>query len=326
MSHDVFESRLAFAGPTPWHRLGRKLPKNATVEEIVEAAQFFKVKTAPLYLSGDSCPAPGVRAVVREDNGQFLAAVGDRYQTVDAEEVARTLVAAAGDVKAVFHVAGLLGANGTRFFLLAELPKVIRVRGDASEIRPYLLGTSAHDGSSPVILMNCATRVVCANTLGVALSEQTNARWSIRHTRSATERLAEAAQGFQQMVLGMERFEELANALAAERFSDADLTVTLNEVMPLPDDGQDHPGLERARSKVIELFDDGTGMGGLRGTAWGAFQSWTEYADHFRSVRGAANSDGAAARLESVWLGGAADLKRRALAAITSQVGINLAS
>jgi hypothetical protein len=50
MSHEVFESRLAFAGPTPWHGIGRRLPKNATVEEIVEAAQFFKVTTAPLYL------------------------------------------------------------------------------------------------------------------------------------------------------------------------------------------------------------------------------------------------------------------------------------
>lgn len=326
MAHQIYENSMAFAGAVPWHGIGTKLPRNASVEEILEAARFYRVIPTSLHIPGQVRAVPGLRALVREDTGAFLAAVSERYEIVDAEDVARTLIEAAGGTGAIFHTAGLLGASGERFWLLAELPEVIRVRGDKSEIRPYLLGTSAHDGASPVLVLNCATRVVCSNTLGTALSERAQARWCIRHTRSAKQRLDEAARGFHELALGMKRFEQLANAMAVERFSDADLVATLNDVMPLPEDGKEHPRIERARGKVIELFDDGVGMTGIRGTAWGAFQSWTEFADHHRAFRGLAEGDLSSAKLESVWLGAAADLKRRALTAITNRVGISLAA
>lgn len=326
MAHQIYEDSMAFAGTVPWHGIGQKLPQNATVEQIVSAAKFYKVGVAPLHVPGQVRPAPGVRALVREDTGAFLAAVGARYEVVDAVDVAKTLVEAAEGVDAIFHTAGLLGVNGERFWLLAELPRVIRVRGDKSEIRPYLLGTSAHDGASPIVLMNCATRVVCANTLGTALGEKTQARWSIRHTKSAKLRLEEAARGFQQIARGMEHFEQLANVLASTRFTDNQLASTLDAVIPLPDDGKEHGRLEASRARVIQLFEAGLGMQGIRGTAWGALQAWTEFADHHRGVRGADESNERAARLQSVWLGGAATLKQRALSAIAVETGLRLAA
>ncbi len=56
------------------------------------------------------------------------------------EDVARTLVEAAGGVGAIFHTAGTLGRNGVRGWLLGELPEPLRVRGDKSPIRRYVLG------------------------------------------------------------------------------------------------------------------------------------------------------------------------------------------
>jgi len=128
---------------------------------------------------------------VRGDTGEYLSVVGRSYEVVQFAEVARTLVEAAGDVKAVFTTAGTLGPVGIRGWLLGELPDPIKVRGDASPIRKYVLGTTGHDGVTAVVIKNVATRVVCQNTLGVALGERGGASWRIQHTangRSASRR------------------------------------------------------------------------------------------------------------------------------------------
>lgn len=321
MAHEI--NQMFYVGEMPWHGLGTRLPKNATYEEIVSC--FYGVIERPVFVPGVLEPVPDAKALIRADNHQVLAVVGSRYEIVQAADVARTLVEAAGSVRGIFHTAGCLGPSGARFWLLGELPEPIRVRGDKSEIRKYILGTSAHDGSSPVVIQNAATRVVCANTLGTALGERTKARWQIRHTRSAPERLRDAAQGFRELVEGYRQLEELANVMATTRFTDVQLARAVDQVLPVPQDDRDHKRIEAGRAKVIELFETGRGMAGIRGTAWGGVQAFTEFADHYRITRGG-DGNPAAARLESIWFGGAAELKRRALAAITDEIRIPLAA
>ena len=115
-------------------------------------AGFPTIVERPVYVPGKLDPIHGTKALVREDSHDVLAVVSDRYEIVQAEEVARTLIEAARGVRAIFHTAGTLGENGSRFWLLGEFPEPMRVRGDSSEIRKYILGTSAHDGCSPVII------------------------------------------------------------------------------------------------------------------------------------------------------------------------------
>ncbi len=323
MPHEI--NQMVYVGEEPWHHLGRRLPQNASYAEIAEAAGFFEVLARPLYAPGVLEPLPDRRALVRADTGEYLATVGDKYEVVQARDVARTLVEAAAGVKAIFHTAGTLGPTGARFWLLGELPEPMRVKGDSSIIRRYIVGSSAHDASSPVVLQNVATRVVCANTLGVALGEKTKARWAIRHTKSAPERLQEAARGFRELVDGYRRFEQLANVLATTRFSDRKMERVVDRVLPVPEDERDHPRLGNARAKVVQLFEAGAGLHGLRGTAWGAFQAVTEYADHHRSIR-SGDQERASKRLESVWFGGSAELKRAGLAAIADEAGVALAA
>jgi phage/plasmid-like protein (TIGR03299 family) len=322
MAHEI--NHMMYVGDMPWHGLGVRLPQNASYDEIVEAAGFFTVLERPVYVPGQLDPVPGVKALIRADTSASLAVVGTRYEIVQASDVARTLVEAAGGTGAIFHTAGTLGPTASRFWLLAELPEPMRVKGDSSVVRKYLLGTSAHDGASPITLMNCGVRVVCSNTLGTALGEKTKARWTIRHTRSAPERLREAAQGFREIVQGYQRFEQLANVLASTRMSDSQLLKAVSQVMPVPQDDKDHKRIEVGRAKVIELFEAGRGMNGIRGTAWAGWQAFTEYADHHRPVRGGTGENRAAQRLESVWFGGAADLKKRALFAVADEARIPL--
>lgn len=321
MAHNLHKNTMVYAGETPWHGLGVKLPANSTWEKVAQLGGFYSVEKRNVQVV-DGKTIPNKKALVRTDTGAPLAVVSDAYCIVQFSEIAETLVEAAQGVNAIFHTAGLLGDDGERGWLLAELPKVIRVKGDESEIRPYLLGTTAHDGRSKVILKNVAERVVCQNTLGVALGEDSKFNVAIAHTSNASKRLDDARKAFSLLVTGMEEFEQVANMLASVKFSDKMMAATINSIFPLKtdDDGKAVEAgklLADKREKVQTLFTDGAGItSGIRGTAWAAFQAWTEFADHHSKMRGETQGK----RLESIWLGGAADLKTAALTSITSMI------
>jgi len=76
----------------------------------------------------------------------------------------------------------------------------------------------------------------------------------------------------------------------------------------------------------VQLFDTAIGIERPRGTAWAAFQGWTECADHNRLVRTSGRQDPREARLESIWMGRAAAMKQAALTAIAFHTGIQLAA
>jgi phage/plasmid-like protein (TIGR03299 family) len=323
--HNINE--MVYVGTEPWHGLGVELPKNATYEEISVLAGFYDAQERPLYVPESTDPVPDRKALVRGDDGRYLAVVGTGYKVVQFSDVAKTLVEAAGIYGGFFHTAGTLGPVGRRGWLLGELPGEIVVKGDPSPVRKYLLGCTAHDGMSAVTLMNVATRVVCANTLGVALGERGGATFKVVHSANAGARLEEAASAIKRLLISYDRFGEVANALAVTRFTSKQLVNAMDQVFPLPSDGHRHDGIIRDREKIEELFEAGVGIEStIRGTGWAAFQAFTEFADHHRQVRTRQGQDARHQRLESIWMGRAAQLKQIALTAIASESGIRMAA
>lgn len=324
MAHEI--NKIVYVGATPWHGLGVRLPAAAGYEEIVQAAGFYEAAERDVYVPPNPTPVPDRKGLVRGDTGEYLAVVSKSYQVVQFADVARTLVQAAGNVRCIFTTAGTLGRAGIRGWLLGELPNPIKVKGDPSPIRKYVLGTTGHDGITAIVVKNVATRVVCANTLGVALGERGGASWRIAHTANAKQRLDEAGRAVRRIVESYDRLGELANVLATTRFTDEQMKATVDSVLPVPRDDRDHGRLEAERAKVLKLFDTAVGIERVRGTAWAALQGWTEYADHHRLVRDTGREDPRRARLASVWMGRAASLKEAALTAITYEAGIQLAA
>lgn len=326
MAHGIYnDNAMMYVGAAPWHGLGVALPQNATWEQTKNAVGFYAAELREVFVAGQSEPVAGLRAVVRPDTNETLSVVSARYGVVQFADLAEAVVAAAGG-EAVFHTAGLLGKKGERGWLLGELGEPIRVKGDQSEIRKYFLATSAHDGATCAELLNVGTRVVCQNTLGVALGEKDGARWTIRHTTNAADRVKAAGVAFRNLATGYERFGALANLLAQTKLTAKQTAAVVDAVLPMPVDASEASGsLIAKREKVLELHDTARGIEGLRGTAWGAFQAWTEYADHHSKVR-ALPADLGARRLESIWFGSAAELKTRALEAIKSVAGARLAA
>jgi phage/plasmid-like protein (TIGR03299 family) len=319
MAHALHNNTMVYAGATPWHRLGVQLPQNFTPEELKAQGIFYSVIERPIFASGVPNALTTHKALVRADTNTVLSVVSGSYGVVQFDTLAQTVCEALGG-KAVLHTAGLLGEDGARGWLLGEVPEPLLVKGDESPIKRYFLATTAHTGVDAVILKPVATRVVCQNTLAMANAEGSAMSWRIRHTSGAVDRVKAAGQAYASMLRSWESFGALCNRLASARFTDADFSTTLDAVMPIPQDGKRHSLIEEGRDTLKALWHGkAKGMySGIRGTAWGAVQAWTEYVDHYR----AAHRISGAERLEWATFGAGETMRTDAMQAIVSSPAV----
>lgn len=321
MAHNV--ESMMYAGAAPWHGIGVAVPREVTSVDALRLASLdWPVATVPLLAesNGPGTPGDGVegwRAVIRLSDRKPLGVVGERYRPIQNSEAFGFFDAIVGTGEAIYHTAGSLD-GGRKVWILAKLPGEIRVAGD-DVTEKYLLLTNSHDGSTALRMFFTPVRVVCQNTLNLALREGAGEGVSIRHTTSATVKLEQAREALGIAVRYYDRFGEQAAQLAAARYEDRQLAELTEELFPAMEDELSTRRL-KAREKVIELFEYGKGHEGIRGSAWAALNAVAEYADHHRSARGSSDAARAEARLNSAWFGSGAALKRLAFETITRQL------
>ena len=189
------EASMFYVDRPPWHGLGRRLAEPATAEEAIQGAKLdWEVAKVPLYAAGNArmFPVDGKFGIVRKDKWdsddcKVLGVVSQQYTPLQNREAFTFFDPIVGDGAAIcYHTAGVLG-DGQRIWILAKLPDSITVRnGDISD--KFLLLTNSHDGESAVQMKFTPIRVVCQNTLMMALGEG-------RTIRITHEERAAAAQG-----------------------------------------------------------------------------------------------------------------------------------
>ena len=209
-----------------------------------------------------------------------------------------------GEGEAIYHTAGVLG-KGEKIWILAKLPDYVRVNGD-DLVEKYLLLMNSHDGSGPVRVKLTPIRVVCENTLAMALNggEQ---EVHIRHTQNAQAKLEKAHE-----VLGLSnhlygQLETIFNQMGKKHLSRQQRIAYIEKVFPLPEENNPRGSVAGIRAKLFELEEIGKGAEMVRGTLWGSYNAVTEYVDHFRLPK--ANPS---ARLKSIWLGTGEGIKKAA--------------
>jgi len=303
---------MFYTGERPWHGLGVELEQPATAAEAMEAARMgWEVKKVPVHLP-DGVEIPGHFATVRADTGVALGVVGDQYQPIQNKEAFSFFDSVVGEGQAVYHTAGSLG-KGERVWILAKLPEIIRVTVE-DVVEEFILLTNSHNGWSSLRMFYTPVRVVCQNTLNMALGGVARKGIAIRHSGDIRNKIAEAQRA---LGLAVEFYSEFAGvaALCREReLAMKELDAYLKAVVPDPKDGKISTRAQNVRQEMTRLFETGKGntLPGVRGTLWAALNAVAEYADHVRIPRAKDPADRVSNRMESIWFGSGATLKARA--------------
>ncbi len=297
---------MFYTGEVPWHRLGVHLQNPATAQEAIEAAHLdFKVQLKPLktVINRKQRVVPNTFATVRTDTNEVLGVVGSRYEPIQNRDAFAFFDALVGSDEAMYHTAGVLG-KGERIWILAKLPGYIKV-GKQDIVNKYLLLTNSHDGSAVVRAKLTPVRVVCSNTLSIALQENEQ-EVRIRHTANAVHKLEEAHK-----LLGLTnhlylQLDTIFNRMASRKIIDKQLIEYVKALIPANPDARFQTRNENIREAILELHESGQGAEMSRGTLWGGYNAVTEFADHVQ------HSKDTSKHLKSIWFGGGEKLKLKA--------------
>jgi phage/plasmid-like protein (TIGR03299 family) len=313
MSHklETNGNRVAFVDnrDDAWHRLNQ-LPKELVGQQLTpfEALKHshtadWDVATRPLLVdlgNGKTVPNPGKFATTRVnpwtgEREAFVSdglgtAVGRSYVPVQNEENVDVLQAVIDETGATIDTAGSLN-DGKNVFVTMKLPEAITVAGtDQHDL--YIAGLNSHDGTGAYTLLVTPVRIVCANTQNYALRNFVN-KHTIRHTKSATQKIAKAREALGLTFKYIEEFEQEAERMIETAMTDAEFVAIVNQLW-VPDNEPSKRGATIAKlrnDQLMQLFADAETQANVRLTRWAGLQAVTEYVDHFASVRSGGKDD-----------------------------------
>lgn len=300
-----------------WHNLGTVTGKYMTWAEILAAGGLdFDVNKEPLYdRDGNVVSAWGT---FRSDNHAFLGAVGEWYTVINHAagfEMIDALVASVDG--AHYETAGVLG-EGEMVWGLADLQLAARVGDDVQN--GYLLFSTSHDGTLSHTYRTCLTRVVCNNTLNVALGEKTKSVFKIRHSKNSVDKLQDAHAALATIQDDVQTMEQKLNFLASRKVTRDSMTDIFDRLFPVRMGGNGQPVNQTRRennlAEILAVYEanDNNTFPEQRGTAYNLLNAFTNYTDHSRSSHNAkGNGTG---RSESAMFGSGDRLKTNALEVI----------
>ncbi len=173
----------------PWHGLGTRVEEAPNSKEaLILAGLNWNVYQSPIWTEKETM-IPGYKANIRDADDKVLGVVTDRYKVIQNSEAFSFTDDLLGD-GVTFETAGSL-QEGRRTWILAKMPQRFIIAGD--EITPYLVFMNSHDGSGAVKVAMTPIRVVCQNTLNLALRDAKRS-WSTHHTGKIETKMQQAKQ------------------------------------------------------------------------------------------------------------------------------------
>jgi phage/plasmid-like protein (TIGR03299 family) len=310
MAHLV--ENMAFVGQTPWHGLGNELPAQQPIEVWArEAGMEWDIRETPVrFITGNAGTLgaiesfPDQKVLYRSDTHAPLSVVSQRYQVVQPRQILefyRDLTEVSGFE---LETAGVL-KGGRKLWALARTGYSTALKGrDVS--RGYVLLATACDGTLATTAQFTNIRVVCNNTLSIAL-DNGDGVVKVPHSTKFDAEAMKRQLGIS--VSGWKAFMDRMKALSERKLKNTEVQRFLLEVFTSP-----HPASggtnESAMAKALSLYE-GRGKGAelpsAKGTAYGLLNAVTEFVDHERRARSPDY------RLDSAWFGQGAAIKRKAL-------------
>ena len=304
MAHNLEEQdgQVAFAlrGKPAWHNLANRIfnqDEDVNTATMLEEAKLsnWDVRLSPLtdHISESWNDVSDAHLVLRTNpfnqETDVLATVGKRYKVIQNEELFAFADAIHdANPECRWESAGSL-KKGKVVFGTVDIPRtmVLDPQGANDETKLYLIVWTSHDGSVAVQAAITPVRVVCQNTLNLAMKSSKQS-FKIRHTQSAEGRIQVARETLGLALGYFDEFELEAKALYSQSITDAEFSKLIQTIYPKPD--KDVKGaLKKWENKVVlidDLYHNSPTNTNIKGTKWGAFNALTERLDYFRSGRG----------------------------------------
>ena len=336
MAHQL--EQMAYVGQTPWHGLGNQLTQNQPIEVWAkQAGMDWRIESSDVsYMAqnerGQSIimPYEEQRVLYRSDTHAPLSVVSQRYQEVQPMEILefyRDLTEQSGFE---LETAGVL-KGGKKFWALARTGQSTALKGkDVSN--GYILLATACDGTLATTAQFTNIRVVCNNTLAIALRGQSSSAGVVKVPHSTKfdadkvkQQLGISVRAWDEHMYEMKQLTQRkvtqgeAAAYFDAVFNNTSLSIAdqeeniiqfyRNMATPNPAKEKSEPN-GRAMAKVMDMFNGqgrGAELSSAKDTAYGLLCSITEFADHERRAMSTDH------RLDSAWFGAGAALKQRGL-------------
>lgn len=308
---------IAYYGQTPWHGLGVPVPKGISAKEMIHSAGLdWQVELRP---------ARGARTINRKkefsryevirlprpdtkETEVLLGVVSRRYLPLQNAEAFEFFNEIVGEGKAYFETAGALG-EGERIWVMAKMPEAMGiVPGD--ECVNYMLLSNTHSGEGSVTVKFTSVRVVCQNTLMMALDDGQKA-YRVRHSRQMQFKLGELAEF---MALTQEVFlkaKESFQKLAKIQMREKRLETYFDSVYPRTVAQKENGGRPQRWTFLNDAFNGRPDLllPNVRGTLWATYNAISRFEDYKMPKQ----DEQPGQRLERTWFGGGADVKLKAL-------------
>jgi phage/plasmid-like protein (TIGR03299 family) len=291
MAHNV--ETMFSVREKPWHYEETKdvtklIQEAPTSEEALRLAGLdWDVLQTPVYMDS-GIEIPNYKANVRSTDNACLGIVTDRYKIVQNTEAFAFTDAIVGETEdgvVKYETAGSL-CGGKKIWLLAKMP-TRKVLDD--EIDPYMFFSNSHDGSGAIKVGMTPIRIVCNNTLNMALNSAKR-QWSTKHVGDMQSKLEEAKFCLQMADKYMKRLDEEADRLANAKLCKEQIDEILDELFPIDDNDTDRKKrnvqAEKDNFFVAYFMPD---IAKFRDTAWGAVNAMSDVVTHQTPKRNTAS-------------------------------------
>ena len=283
-----------------WHGLGTVFTDEKTTSEMLAAANLnnWNVRLVDIEIPNTLTSDKNYSYVVRTnptENSQtdILGVVGERYHVLQNEDLfsfGDNILDGGGR----WETAGSIRGGRVVFGSLAlERETILDPSGVADKVKTYLLINTSHDGSIAIQASITPVRVVCANTLNLALGSKRNKikqSFKIRHTQTANGKVAIAREALGLANKYMDAFDVMAKAMIEKEITAGQFNDIILAAYPKPE--KDSKGAVKKWENKIDVINDiytGQFNGMIAGNSWGAFNALTERLDWHRNARGGSN-------------------------------------
>ncbi len=270
----------------PWHGLGVRVESALSSADALEQSGLnWNVIQRPI-MTDNYDPIPGYKANIRDSDNRVLGVVTDRYKVVQNSEAFAFTDALLGE-GVRYETAGSL-QDGKKIWILAKLPDKYIMEGE--QIEPYLVFSSSHDGNGAIKAAMTPIRVVCQNTLNIALS-QAKRIWSTVHVGDLSAKMDEARNTLLLAQNYMTGLGSEFNKLAKVKLSDAKVMEYINMLLPMDDNPTDthKKNIQRIREDLKIRYFDAPDLHHVGKNGYRFICAVSDFATHAKPLRETAN-------------------------------------